>query len=107
MYYTYMLRCKDGSLYTGIAADVKKRMGEHFGKTNRCAKYTRSHTAEELSAVWQSEEKALACRLEYRIKRLTRQQKLQLIIDNDMSVFGDSVDTDKYERIYDLGQFGE
>ena len=40
-WYVYMLRCADGSLYTGIAADVERRFEEH--KSGRGAKYTRSH----------------------------------------------------------------
>lgn len=40
-WYVYMLRCADGSLYTGIAADVECRFEEH--KSGRGAKYTRSH----------------------------------------------------------------
>ena len=43
MYYTCMLRCKDNSIYTGIALDINKRMKEHFYKDKNCAKYTMSH----------------------------------------------------------------
>lgn len=106
MYYTYMLYCKDGSIYTGIAKDIDKRMAEHFGKTPECAKYTRSHGAERLAAVWESENKSCASRLEYRIKQLKRQEKLCLISDNDMAIFGDKIQTDMYKRI-DQVNFGE
>ena len=40
-WYVYMLRCEDGSLYTGIASDVEKRFAVH--KSGHGAKYTRSH----------------------------------------------------------------
>ena len=40
-WYVYMLRCEDGSLYTGIASDVEKRFAMH--KSGHGAKYTRSH----------------------------------------------------------------
>ncbi len=97
MYYTYILRCGDGSLYTGIAADIGKRMAEHFGKTPRCAKYTRSRSAEKLEAVWESPDRSAASRLEYRIKRLDRSKKQQLILSNDLSVIRE-LDTAAYRR---------
>ena len=50
MYVTYMLRCKDGSIYTGITSDLQRRMDEHFSKNKKCAKYTMSHDAEKLEA---------------------------------------------------------
>ena len=106
MYYTYMLYCKDGSIYTGIAKDIKKRMAEHFNRTSRCAKYTRSHGAKKIASVWISEDKTCALKLEYRIKYLTRHKKLSLISNNDMMIFGDKIEADKYKRA-DTDIFGE
>ncbi|MBQ8918081.1 MAG: GIY-YIG nuclease family protein, partial [Oscillospiraceae bacterium] len=51
MYYVYMLRCGDGSLYTGIATDVDRRVKEH--NSGRGAKYTRSRLPVE--AVYREE----------------------------------------------------
>ena len=48
MYYIYMLRCKDDSIYTGITTDLDRRMKEHFGAGEKSAKYTRSHVALKL-----------------------------------------------------------
>ena len=79
MYYTYMLRCENNSIYTGITTDIKRRMEEHFSKDPKCAKYTKSHKAQKLECVWESEDKALAAKLEYRIKALTKQKKEELI----------------------------
>ena len=45
MYYTYVIRCIDNSLYTGITNDLERRMNEHFKKTEKCAKYTLKHTS--------------------------------------------------------------
>ena len=42
MYYIYMLRCRDGSFYTGIAADIEKRLRQHASGGAACAKYTLS-----------------------------------------------------------------
>ncbi len=81
MYYVYILRCAGGTLYTGIAADIERRMKEHFGQTEKCAKYTRSHRAESLEALWTAPDRSLASKLEYRIKQLTKVQKLRLIAD--------------------------
>ena len=38
MYYTYMIRCEDGSLYTGIAKNLFTRMKEHDSREGKCAK---------------------------------------------------------------------
>ena len=52
MYYIYMLRCSDNSLYTGITNNMEKRYGTHvFGKT-AAAKYTKSHTVTGIEAIW-------------------------------------------------------
>lgn len=77
-----MLRCEDESIYTGIANNLERRMQEHFGKEKKCAKYTLTHTAKRLEATWQTENRVLASKLEYYIKKLTRMQKEELIQDN-------------------------
>lgn len=74
MYYVYMLRCQDGSLYTGTAADLHRRMHAHTAKTPACARYTRSHPPAAMEAAWQTEMRADALRLEALIKRLRRRQ---------------------------------
>ena len=65
-----MIRCSDNSIYTGMTNDIEKRLSEHL--TNKGAKYTKSHQAEKLEAVWRSKDKSLACKLEYQIKQLTK-----------------------------------
>lgn len=82
MYYIYMLRCEDNSIYTGIASDIERRMNEHFSKNNKCAKYTLRHTASNLEKVFYTENRALASKLEFHIKKnLTKTQKEELIKD--------------------------
>ena len=99
MYYTYMLRCKDNSIYTGITTDLDRRMKEHFSKDEKCAKYTLTHTAEKLECAWQTETRVLASRLEYHIKRLAKAQKEELILKNNLEeLLLDKIDCDKYER---------
>ena len=77
MYYTYILLCTDGTLYTGIAPDVEKRLQKH--NEGKGAKYTRGRTPVELVYREEFESRAEASRREYRIKQLTREQKLALI----------------------------
>ena len=79
MYFVYLLRCRDGTLYCGTAADWKKRMKVHFSGDVRAARYTRSHPPLRPEAVWQCESKSEALKLEHRIKQLTRTEKLSLI----------------------------
>lgn len=81
MYYVYMLRCEDNSLYTGITTNIEKRMNEHFSKDKKCAKYTYVHTAKKLEVFWEVENRQQASRLEYYIKTLTKKQKEELIKD--------------------------
>lgn len=82
MYYIYIIRCEGGLLYTGITTDITRRLDEHFGRTEKCAKYTRSHRAEALEALWTAANRSLASKLEYRIKQLPKEKKLRLIADN-------------------------
>lgn len=102
MYYIYMLRCKDDSIYTGITTDLDRRMKEHFGAGEKSAKYTRSHAALKLEAAWQTENKALASKLEYWIKQLSKAQKEILIKDDTRmdSIMGDRIDVKKYSKKY-------
>ncbi len=81
MYYVYMVRCADDSLYTGIAADLGRRLREHAQKAPPAAKYTRSRPVEKLDSAWTATDRSAASRLESAIKRLPREKKLQLIAD--------------------------
>jgi putative endonuclease len=79
MFYLYILTCADGTLYTGIATDVERRVEEH-NSAKLGAKYTRTRRPVKLS--YQSAEfadRAEASREEYRMKQLTRQAKLDLV----------------------------
>ena len=81
MYYTYILRCEDDSLYAGITTDLVRRFKEHSrqDKSGRGARYTALHRPVGYAAAWSSAGRAEASRLEYRIKKLTHAQKLALI----------------------------
>ena len=91
MYFVYMLRCRGGSLYTGIAADMEKRLRQHASGGAACAKYTRAHPPEALAALYQAEDHAAAARLEALIKTLPREKKLALIAEPQLlpELFGE------------------
>ena len=77
MYFVYMLLCRGGVYYTGLAADVEKRFAQHL--SGKGAKFTRSYPPEAVAAVWRCGGKSTAARVEYAIKKhLTHQQKAQL-----------------------------
>lgn len=99
MYYTYMLRCDDDSIYTGITTDLDRRMYEHFNKTGKCAKYTLNHNARMLECAWKSENRERASKLEFHIKKLCKKDKEFLIDTNDFSVLCDRIEERNYERI--------
>ena len=76
-WYVYILRCRDGSLYTGCTDNVERRLGVH--QSGRGAKYTRSRLPVALAYEEEAGDKSAALRREAAIKRLTREQKLKLI----------------------------
>lgn len=96
-----MLRCKDNSIYTGIASNLERRMEEHFSQDKKCAKYTKTHHAQKLEAAWESENKVLASKLEYRIKTLSKKDKEKLIENNSLLeiLFKEKIEADKYTSL--------
>lgn len=78
-YYTYLLRCGDGSLYTGITTDLRRRLAQHRGQGGKGARYTAAHPPVGLEAAWASPGRAGASRLEYRLKALTKGEKEGLL----------------------------
>ena len=102
MYYVYMLRCIDNTIYTGITVDVDRRMKEHFSKNEKCAKYTFTHSAKKLEAVWETDNKSLASKLEYAIKKLTKTKKEELIKNKELkAVFSNNtkIDVENYRVV--------
>ena len=68
-------------MYTGITMDVQRRLKEHQGKLSGGAKYTKGRIPTKVEVVWQSDNRSLASKLEYRIKKLSKQDKELLIQD--------------------------
>lgn len=77
-YWLYLLQCRDGSLYTGIARDVEARLREHDDGA-RGAKYLRGRSPLVLVFRREVGDRGRAQRLEYRVKNLPRSRKLALI----------------------------
>ena len=77
VWWVYILRCGDGTLYTGIATDVERRFREHAD--GRGAKYTRGRGPLTLVYREAQSDKGAALRREAAIKRLPRAEKLALI----------------------------
>ena len=82
--YTYMVKCSDGTLYTGWTTDLEHRVKAH--NDGEGAKYTRSRRPVELVYYEEYAAKAEAMKREYSIKQLTRKQKEKLIENKNMCI---------------------
>ena len=76
-WYVYILRCGDGTLYTGITDDMERRFAAH--QAGRGAKYTRGRGPLELVYTEEVPDKSAALKREIQLKRLPREKKLHLI----------------------------
>jgi len=76
-WYVYIVRCKDGSLYTGATNDLEKRVSAH--NTGRGARYTRSRLPVALVYSRTVRDRSRALSVEARLKQLTRAEKQLLI----------------------------
>jgi putative endonuclease len=79
--WVYMLRCGDGSLYTGWSTDIPRRLARH--RAGKASRYTASRLPVELELVMPMADRTAARREEARIKRLDRAAKLALIAANN------------------------
>lgn len=77
MNYTYILKCNDGTLYTGWTNNIDKRLKDH--NDGKGAKYTKVRRPVELVYYEEFELKEEAMKREYAIKQLTRKQKEELV----------------------------
>lgn len=76
-WFVYILKCSDGTLYTGITTDVNRRLNEH--NSGKGAKYTKTRLPVMLLLVSEASTRSEASKEEYRIKQLTREQKLRMV----------------------------
>ncbi|MBI5732881.1 GIY-YIG nuclease family protein [Candidatus Jorgensenbacteria bacterium] len=77
MYYIYILKCEDGSLYTGITNDLERRFKEHQNKIG--GRYTSSHRPEKIVYTETSKTRSNALKCEAQIKSWPRKKKMVLI----------------------------
>ncbi len=75
--WVYILRCRDGSLYTGWTVDLERRLERH--RAGRASRYTASRLPVSLACALPMDDRSAARREEARIKRLPRAAKLALI----------------------------
>lgn len=75
-----MLSCADGSLYTGITTDLKRRIHQH-NSTGKGAKYTRSRLPVHLVYFEETTSRSLASKREIDIKKLSATEKMSLILE--------------------------
>ena len=79
MWFVYIVRCADDTLYTGIAKDVARRIEEHNSSNLLAASYTRARRPVVLVHKEEVKTRSAAARREYEIKQLTRREKESLI----------------------------
>ena len=79
MWFVYIVRCADGTLYTGIAKDVTRRVEEHNSNNRLAAAYTRGRRPVALVHREAAKTRSAAARREYEIKKLTRRGKEDLV----------------------------
>lgn len=77
MYYVYLLECSDGTYYTGSTNNLDKRIAAHNNKKG--AKYTKGRTPVILKKFWECSSKSEALKLEYKIKQLPKEKKLNYV----------------------------
>ena len=84
MYYVYIVKCTDDTLYTGIATELERRIDEH-NSSDKGAKYTKARRPVELVYFEEYPDRSTASKREYRIKKkMTREEKLRLIMKNKL-----------------------
>jgi putative endonuclease len=74
-WFVYLLECQDGSFYTGVTNDVEKRMNAHC--TGKGSKYVNRKRFKKLLRVKECKNKSNACKAEYQIKQLHKNEKLE------------------------------
>ena len=80
IWHLYLIRCGDGSLYTGITTDISRRLLEHQNAGRKASKYLRGKG--ELTLAYQRDagDRSAASKLEYAVKQLSKSQKEQSVI---------------------------
>ena len=78
MWYTYIVRCSDNSLYTGVTTDLERRVDEH-NSSDKGSKYTKTRSPVKLVYDETHTDRSSSCKRESEIKKLSRTDKLKII----------------------------
>jgi len=78
-WYLYIVRCRDGTLYTGITTDIDRRIAEHSGGGNAGSKYLKGRAPLILMFQKRLGSRRLASKIENRVKKLSRAKKEEMI----------------------------
>ena len=81
-WYIYLIRCRDGSLYTGITTDVPRRLAEHREKGDAGAKYLRGRGPLTLVLQKSIGSRSMALSVERKVKKLSKMKKESLLQDD-------------------------
>lgn len=101
-YYTYILRCSDNSLYTGITTDIERRFKEHQEKRSLGAKYTHHHEVIKIEIVFSSSNRSKASKLEYEIKRLKKEEKERIIRTKNLDILKEKIEQKNYDIVENM-----
>ena len=77
-WFLYLIQCRDGTLYTGITTDVKRRFFEHGHDSKKAAKYLRGKGPLKLVFKKKIGTRSQALKVEYRVKKLSRREKQRI-----------------------------
>ena len=81
IWYVYLAECSDGTLYTGITTDLKRRINQHNGILQGGARYTAARRPVVLAWSEEVDSRSYAQKREHEIRRLSRIEKTQLIVE--------------------------
>ena len=84
-WWVYFVECRDGTVYTGITTNLERRLAQHNGVRAGGAKYTKTRRPVRLVYHESTEDRSTASQREYQLRKLSRQQKLQLIQSQKMT----------------------
>ena len=85
IWFLYMIRCNDGSLYTGITTDVKRRFEEHQAYDGKGSKYLRGKAPLQLVMKKKIGNKSLALKVENKMKKLTKVKK-EMVVEGKIRI---------------------
>lgn len=78
-WYLYIIKCRDGALYTGISTDIDRRLAEHRGRGDTGSKYLKGKAPLTLLFQERIGSRSLALKVENRVKKLSKAEKERVI----------------------------